>query len=135
MATSSIMGSSVRSFTPAEIARFTRKDLATCRKWFERVPGVRKYPRGFGNQKPSLGIPELIARKRLLDIGYSEEEILAGLIEPHDRRLLEETRPQVEEPTPPAAPPKRAKTPIKNKTASQPGKRINSARRQRRPKK
>jgi hypothetical protein len=131
MATTQMVGV-VRHFTASEIARFVRKDLATVRKWFELVPGVRKYPRGYGKQKPSLAIPELIARAKLIDIGFSEAEILAGLVEPHDRRLREEA--QTAEPTPPFRVSKHAGKsgkPRKIKAKEEPVKRVTAERRRR----
>jgi hypothetical protein len=113
MATPQLQGSFVRIFALSEIARFVKKDLATVRKWFERIPGVRKFPRGYGKQKPSLGIPEPIARVKLIDIGFSAEEISTGLVEPFDQRL-EEERTRAE--SPPPAPLKRTpKSKLKSK--------------------
>jgi hypothetical protein len=79
----------VRKFTIPEIADFVERDPTTVRKWFESMIGVLKYPRGEGNQKPTLLIPEPIVRTKLLGIGYSPEEIETGLMEPHDRRIAQ----------------------------------------------
>jgi len=96
-----------RLFALSELAACVGKDIATVRKWFEGLPGVRKYPRGSSNQKPSLGIPEAVARKKLKEIGLSDEEINGLLIEPHDRRRQEEERkPSLAERTPAKRKPK-----------------------------
>ena len=99
MATVEPVRSLARRFSPADIANFVEKDASTVRKWFENMIGVRKYPRGDGNQRPSLAIPEPIVRQKLQDIGYSTEEIEAGLIEEYDRRILANSL-KAEEPAP-----------------------------------
>jgi hypothetical protein len=95
MAIAAFARNGMRMFTLVEIAEFVGKDRSTVRKWFENLPGVLKYPRGAGNQKPTLDIPESIARAKLVEIGHSLEAIEAGLIEPHDRRLMAEPEPVV----------------------------------------
>jgi len=106
MASIPMTGSSARIFALSVIARFVGKDLATVRKWFDRIPGVRKYPRGYGKQNPSLGIPEAILRAKLMEIGYTPAEIDTGLLEPYDRRLIEDAHLPAEGSSPPPHPPK-----------------------------
>lgn len=87
---SALMGETTVSmlrFSPAVIAIFVDKDVSTVKRWFLKVPGVRKFPRGLGAQNPSLEIPEAVMRDKLREIGYSDAEIDTGLVIPHRQRL------------------------------------------------
>jgi hypothetical protein len=109
-----------RLFTISELADVVGKDIATVRKWFEKTPGVRRYPRGYSTQKPSLVIPEPIARGKLKDIGLTDEEIHTLLIEPHDARCREE---EEREKNPPPVVPKRPTAKSKSKKTETTGRR------------
>jgi hypothetical protein len=75
------------TYAPSEIAAFVRKSNATVKQWFTGVRGVLKYPRGDGSQSPTYEIPEAVVRAKLIEIGFTDEEINRGLIQPHARRL------------------------------------------------
>lgn len=74
-------------FYPTIIAPFVGKDPSTVKRWFLDLPGVRRFPRGLGAQRPSLEIPESVVRSKLKEIGYTDQEIETGLIVPYRRRL------------------------------------------------
>jgi hypothetical protein len=78
-----------------ELAAFFLRSVLTVRKWFDRVPGVIRTPRG--GQRPTITVPPEVLRKWMSERGHPDEVIDTFLAERRARMMQRATVPSPRE--------------------------------------